>query len=113
VSRQPCADPCLNHTPEALSLFREGPQAEPVRRMETPRHAQADLDAEAQGRSEVVEGVGVLVSDKTNGTEMSSWMRGDGAALVRQSLTSHGVITWLLWFGAGPDTVEELADLGG
>ena len=29
------------------------------------------------------------------------------------SLTSYGLTAWLLRFGVGPDTVKELADLGG
>jgi len=32
---------------------------------------------------------------------------------VACSLTSYGLTTWLRRFGVGPDTVEELADLGG
>ena len=32
---------------------------------------------------------------------------------VACSLTSYGLTTWLQRFGVGPDTVKELADLGG
>lgn len=39
--------------------------------------------------------------------DVRSWSR----ILIKQSLTSYGVTTWLLRFG--PDTVKELADLGG
>jgi hypothetical protein len=38
-----------------------------------------------------------------------SWSR----VLIKQSLTSDGLTTWLLRFAVGPDTVKELADLGG
>ena len=33
--------------------------------------------------------------------------------VIKQSLTSYGLTTWLLRFGVGPNTVKELADLGG
>ena len=44
-----------------------------------------------------------------SGTDARSWSR----VLIKQSLTSYGLTTWLLRFGVGPNTVKELADLGG